>query len=158
MFVLFLIQKSPRILVCQHLNACQVGAAHGRRSKQPHCVCPLKSVPCVADKLAEEVCEAERKDAERGKFLASSAASSSDQESGDARRHVFLSSVYGNALEAVQQELKSCCPAYFPGLPLFACKMALGNVHFLKKNETIYLTGSLPDVLKDISQPLHTFV
>ena len=50
-----------------------------------------------------------------------------------------------------------CCPAYFLGFLLFA-KMALGNVHVLKKSETVYLTESLPDVLKDILQPLHTFV
>jgi len=48
-------------------------------------------VPCIADKLAEEVCEVERKDAEHGKALASGAASSSDQESGDALHYVFLS-------------------------------------------------------------------
>ena len=30
-----------------------------------------------------------------------------------------------------------CCPDYFLGLLLFACKMALGNVHVLKKRESI---------------------
>jgi len=64
-------------------------------------------VPCIADKLAEEVCEAERKDAEHGKASAGSAASSSDQESGDALHYVSLSSFCGNALKAVQQELSS---------------------------------------------------
>ena len=78
-----------------------------------HSKCNVKSVRCIADKLGEEVCEAERKDAEHGQGLAGGAASSSDQESGDAPHHVFLASVYGNALEAVQQELKFCCPAYF---------------------------------------------
>ena len=93
-----------------------------------HSKCNVKSVPCIADKLGEEVCEAERKDAEHGQGLAGGAASSSDQESGDAPHHVFLASVYGNALEAVQQELKFCCPAYFLGLPLFACSVQLRGV------------------------------
>jgi len=74
-------------------------------------------VPCIADKLAEEVCEAERKDAEHGKALASGAASSSDQESGDALHYVFLSWFHENVFEALQQELKSCCPAYFLRFP-----------------------------------------
>ncbi len=115
----------PGTLVCQRTNACQIGDAHGRRSKQFHCKCPLKSVSCIADKLAEEVCEAERKDAQHGKASASGAASSSDQESGDAPHHVSLSSFYGNALDALQQEPKSCRPADFLRFPLSACWVQL---------------------------------
>ncbi len=75
--------------------------------RQFHSKCNVKSVPCIADKLAEEVCEAERKDAQHGKASAGGAASSSDQESGDALHYVSLSSFCGNALKAVQQELSS---------------------------------------------------
>ena len=75
-------------------------------------------MPCIADKLAEEVCEdAEHKDAEHGKASAGGAGSSSDQESGAPLHHVSLSSFHGNALEALQQEPKSCCPAYFLRFP-----------------------------------------
>lgn len=88
---MYLLHRSPGILVCQRPNACQIGVAHGRRSDNPTANGLKKSVPCIADKLAEEVCEVERKDAEHGKALASGAASSSDQESGDALHYVFLS-------------------------------------------------------------------
>ena len=118
---------------------------HGRRSKEPHSICPLKAVSRIADKLAEEVCEAERKDAEHGKLLAGGAASSSDQESGDAPHHVSLSLCCRNAFEAVQQELKFCCPAYFLGLPLFACKVQL-------RGASINPRGHLTAVLRHIPE------